>query len=466
MLPRSTLFVALVAASACDTGRQANPVRDAYAAAPRADVRGVAVAFRFPSDGSAQTRLYQLPDLEPVAWRFESGSGRIRTVVGFAEDEDQIYALNAARELIALDLSSGRVSTVDTGVALATLGPTGTPHVVHRDGTVATVQRRRVTPWEARFDSLPRQIWGAARSRFIAEVETVTGRELWYVARDRPTVTHRLPRGMLSVAPWGDVAAVATDSGLYVLEPANGESRRFLPMPRPTMVTFSPSAHRMYVATADGTLRTIERFDLIVLDTLKMPGAIESGRVDPLGRFLLARPAGQDSVWTIDLLAWRQGASYGGTWSSDLPAVARDGTLLLRDGDRVSAIPLNRQPARAQAAGSGDRWLPVSWDPRRPALELTAQTSRQPETGAGQLVYVQVSSTQNPEWAAEFARNLQRAGVLASVLPPSAGQDFYRVVLGPYPNREEAEGTAQKLGLPFWIFSADSTSQPGRDGQF
>jgi cell division protein FtsN len=69
-------------------------------------------------------------------------------------------------------------------------------------------------------------------------------------------------------------------------------------------------------------------------------------------------------------------------------------------------------------------------------------------------VYVQVSVSQNREWSTENAQQLARAGLPARVLAPRSIEDGYRVVLGPYPTRGEAEAIGRKLGRPFWIFQA------------
>ena len=56
----------------------------------------------------------------------------------------------------------------------------------------------------------------------------------------------------------------------------------------------------------------------------------------------------------------------------------------------------------------------------------------------------------------EQADDLTRAGLAARVLPPQHPDDGYRVVLGPYATREQAEATGRRLGRPFWIY------QPGQ----
>jgi len=51
-----------------------------------------------------------------------------------------------------------------------------------------------------------------------------------------------------------------------------------------------------------------------------------------------------------------------------------------------------------------------------------------------------------------MAQQLSRAGLAASVLRPRGPDDGYRVVLGPYATRAQADAIGRKLGRPFWIY--------------
>jgi len=73
-------------------------------------------------------------------------------------------------------------------------------------------------------------------------------------------------------------------------------------------------------------------------------------------------------------------------------------------------------------------------------------------TGSAGPLYVQVSTSQNEAWSAGMAQQLTRAGLAARVLDPKNPDDGYRVVLGPYPTRTQAEAIGRKLGRPFWIY--------------
>ena len=63
---------------------------------------------------------------------------------------------------------------------------------------------------------------------------------------------------------------------------------------------------------------------------------------------------------------------------------------------------------------------------------VTAAADTTPEA----KVFLQVSSSQNPDWADDLANKLKKLGLNASVLKPRREGDAFRVVLGPYDSRE------------------------------
>jgi cell division protein FtsN len=76
------------------------------------------------------------------------------------------------------------------------------------------------------------------------------------------------------------------------------------------------------------------------------------------------------------------------------------------------------------------------------------------DSEAAPSVYLQVSSSQNPSWATELSAKLRAAGLPASVLPPKRSDEAYRVVLGPYASRDQAEETGRKIGMPSFVVTA------------
>ncbi len=460
-MPSRLAFLLALAVLACGREGPPNPVKEAFARAPQSANLGAAVAFQFPATRGRDTRVYRLPGFVQVDWRFEATRRPIRSIVGFAADQDLVYALTDADELAALDLATGRVRVVDTLVAVAALSPTGTPVLVHRDGTVAAVINRSPVPWGVTFSTVPSRVWVAARDRLVATVPQESGRLLQQVGAGQATISQPMPPGEVTVADWADAVAVSTDSALVLLDPADPHGRRSLAMtPAPRFAAFSPSGHRLYVVDGEGGLRSIDRFTLEEVRRLQLPGAAAAARMDPWGRDLLVRPAVGDSIWIVDVISWQLEHTVAGGWDEALPSAAPDGSVLVRRGNRVVCLSGDTlADAGATEDSRGDLWLAGAWDPRKPALEAVAEGGPEAQP-AGQMIYVQVSSTSNPDWAADLAANLRRAGMQASVLPPDRPDEPYRVVLGPYATREEAESTGRRLSMPYWIFTRDTSQTP------
>ena len=441
-----------------------DPVRTAFAAASQDVSLGTPVAFRFPASQGARPRLYRLPSFEEISWRFEAGTSPTRSVVGFAGDQDLIYLVTEANELAGFDLTSGRVYVVDQDVALATMSPAGTPLVVRRDGSIASIRNRTATVWKNALSAPPSAIWGASRDRLLvlspSTDSTDEGRpSLRLLSNGQAAVFQLIPEGPVRVAAWGDVAAVAVDSGVVLIDPEDSSAQALLRFSSaPTVVLFSPSAHRVFVATEDGRLHAVERYSQDVVSRLQLPGRAVDGWMGTWGRHLLLRPEDGDSIWTVDVVEWQLGPTIAASWGDTaFHLMAPDGTLLVRRGNQiVSLVSDSLAPAGDADDPRGDQWMVTAWNPRRPMLEAAASGPSQRPSTAERTIYVQVSSTSNPDWADHLAGNLGRAGMEASVLPPGGPDEPYRVVLGPYATHDEAEQTGRRLGLPFWIYTRDT----------
>jgi len=456
------LLAAALALPACAGEPEPTPVEQAFTASSNNVEPGAAIAFRFPSSGGL-ARLYRLPSLDEVTWRFELGRRRPVRMVGFAFDDDLIYALGTSSEedtydLIALDLVAGRARTIDSGVVASAIGPTGTAFVAKPDGTIGQVQHRTVDLWP---DTLPNpvdSIWAAARGRLIAVQHGVDGRELLYLVRGQSPERLPLPDGAIAMERWGRLAAVVVDSGLITLQPWDSESTRFIAIsPQPRLAAFSASGHKIYVVAGDETLVVVDRFLQAVGASIQLPGRISAIRVGPLGLRALAFSAQEGTIWVVDLIQRRVETTLAGSWDSDLPAIAADGTILVRRaGSLVAFAGEQMEEAGVSDAGTDDLWLVAQWDPRRPALELARDSAQATDESEASFL-VQISSSHNAAWAQALADELSRAGMPATVLAADSVDGFYRVVMGPYSTREEAEASARRLDRPFYIRENTST---------
>ena len=451
---RDHLVSLLVAASvtACGSDSSRNAVKTAFAQRPASQVTAP-VAFRFPEKAGGGVRVYRLPRLDEVAFRFNTPGLAADRILGYSDEDDQIYLVSPRGTLVGLDLGTGRSRTVDSSVAAAIAGPTGTPFVLHTDGSMVKVEHRKVVAWGTRLEEAPAALIGAGRSTLLVEMRSPGKRLLLTLSANRPTVSQVIPEGQVAASPWADVAVIGTDSGLVYVNPAKAERPIFLAMrTRPKALAMSPSSHRIYAAT-EADLTVFDRFGRGELARAALPGPIGEIRPDAFGRYLLLRPALGDSIWIFDVSTNRYIATIRGSWDRDLPTVAADGSILIRRANDVSTVAGDSLTTVGRSRGSGaDRWLTLEWDPRRPALQLAEEAEPSVER-TNELLYVQVSMSQNESWAQDLADNLKRSGLNASVLMPATPDEGYRVVLGPYPTREAADDAGRKLGKPFWVFS-------------
>ncbi len=401
-------------------------------------------------------QVYRLPDLAPV----QTGAGRLPRIdrlIGLDQETDQLFALTLRDELLAVDLLGGRIDTVATQVAAAVLGPDGTLYAIDRAHRVTTLKRRVRRVWPDSLPVTPRELFGAADQRLVVVARGGDGR-LVAASADQPPVASPLPLASdVTATLWGDVVAVAVDSGITLLDPLARRSPAFVRLrDHPRAVSFSPAGHRLYVArrTAPG-LAVLDRFTHDELERVTLPAPAALLRPDPLGRWLLAGPPSADSVWLVDLPSRTLRGLVATPWDADLPAIAPDGTLLVRQADDAVAIDPDSLAERARVqGGAADLWLVSSWRPRGMPVPTAGTAAAAAEASGEGPVYVQVSVSQNREWSTENAQQLARAGLPARVLAPRSLEDGYRVVLGPYTTRTEAEAIGRKLGRPFWIFQA------------
>jgi hypothetical protein len=412
--------------------------------------------------------VYRLPGLAEVPDVVRGRVPAVDGVVGLDPEAEFLYVTTGKHEVLALDLGSARVDTVATAVERAALGPDGTLFTVDSKRRVVSLVRRLRVPWPQPLPSLPRELFGAADQRLVA----VDPPKLITAASDQPATSRAIPAdGDVAVTRWGDLLAVSSDSGVVLMDPLGRREAAFVRLSdHPRALAFSPSGHRIYVTRrTEPGLAAIDRFEHEEIDGIALPLPAAAIRLDPLGRWLLARPTVGDSVWVVDLPVKRLVGAVAGGWRTDLPGVAPDGSLLVRQGNDVVAYRPDSLIETGRAKGAAaDLWTLTAWRPRGAAsgafADVQAATPAATAEGAagdtagaagGGSMYVQVSTSQNEAWSSEMAQQLTRAGLAARVLPPRGPDDGYRVVLGPFATRAQAEAIGRKLGRPFWIY------QPG-----
>lgn len=465
LIPGAALALLLVACGGAEPGPIGRLPADLHSAE-------AASVLQIPRKGG-QAELYGVPALTSLPWEERDRLGSITSLAGTSEDHHAVYLLDAKRQLQELDLRSGRAEPVLTGIRRATVGPSGAIYAVDTAGTVLRVSRGTVSRMRGKLSSQARALVGATGGDILVPVGgNAAGMDVFTTDADPEQVA--LPRGPVSATEWGDLIAVGTDTGLVLYNNTG------LP-PFTTVdidggirsVAFSPSGHRVYVIGKNASRVTIvDRFGRRVMGSISLPGPASELRSDRLGRWVLVRPQSGDSIWVIDAAADRLAGSAPGEWADDLPTVAGLSTLITRVGKDVVARNLAADgfPESGRVdGGAADLWTALAWTPKSDAAEVresTATASGASDSAADttaasaptERVYLQVSSSQNGDWANQLMNQLRQAGLPASVLPPKRSDEPYRVVLGPYKSRAEAEAAAETLGRPSFILQADSTT--------
>jgi hypothetical protein len=253
----------------------------------------------------------------------------------------------------------------------------------------------------------------------------------------------------------------------------------------------TPSGDRLYVAMAgDSGLSVVDRYTESAKASIELPLPPSELRMDALGRYLLARNPKTDSAWVIAIGDNRLVGAVATRWETDLPAVTPDGMLALLGGKDVSFVDPEKLNVKSTVAGGAkDFWYFFAWDGFRPRPQGLDQpvtfpsdslqrdslsaSSTPPNTGATPPAPVVPDTIHPPVTAAtppagftvSFAALLseEKAQQIASLIKvngnpahvvstTTAGSPIFRVVMGPFQTREEADKVGRAAKHEYWIY--------------
>ncbi len=377
--------------------------------------------LRLPAEGGVPI-LYRSHTLTDIPWKRAPDSfPALRRPIGTDLDQRLVFALDRTKQIVGLDLETGK---------------------------------RTAVRWSQKMAGSPRVLFGTLQHDVIALTQGEPP-VLNIMRADLEPAVLDVPSGPAVATAWGDLLAIAAETALVVYEPKADPALRSIDIPGTAQaVAFSPSGHRIYVSGESKRLLEVDRDGEKVRRRITLPGPPQALRSSLYGGWLLARPASLDSVWVVDLTSGKLRGAVAGAWSGDLPTVIGD-VLLLRQGDDVVAFDLKTDlmPEVSRIAhGALDFYLPLPWIPEETGTVLATEGDEADGAAEAAAIYLQVSSSQNPEWAQDFATRLSAAGLAASVLSPRPDEEAYRVVIGPYRTREEADSVGRELGAPYFIY--------------
>jgi cell division septation protein DedD len=258
----------------------------------------------------------------------------------------------------------------------------------------------------------------------------------------------------------------------------------------------TPSGDRLYVLLrASRSLTIIDRYADAIEGTVDLPGTASELRMDPLGQTVLVRPSTGDSVWVVGVGSGKVEGTLQSEWRDDLPAFAPGSVIAtVRGTDVAMTNGSTLEEMNTIKGGASDFWYFFTWNglrPRSADLDRPVTFGSSESTAVDSSAAAATDSTQQPplpirdnqpsmvtpppgmisptekgyvvsfaavlssEKATEVAAGSTINGMHPKVSPAqSGGTTIYRVVLGPYATREEADKVGRDSKRQYWVYEA------------
>lgn len=442
------------------------------------------------------------PALDTTIWRSASRVPPLNRFVAFGAEDGYLAAVDTSGAPVRVDLRVGSVTVArEDTVRAVSSADGGSIYALTAGGDIA-----RYTPSGSDWSftpPLPAQtlfaqpdgsvvVAGARGDRAIVwrvrpPQQTVSDSISFDVGGDERSLGETIERTAGNIGDrvyFGaneDVLAVRTRDLGKALDVSMGDPVR--------AITATPSGDRLFVALeGEEALRIVDRFEEGITGKIALPGVPRALRMDPMGRVLLAQ-GNKDSVFVVSLASDEVMGVVQSEWRGDLPLVLPDAAIAVTRGDDVVfAHPTSLKDMRVVEGGANSFWHTLRWNGFRPraagldqpvqfrtsaprdsadrlpdslraAAESTAvrTDSAAGSTGAGAPPTGQftvsfaaiLDETQARSLAARIRVDGQSPRITTS---ERAGKTLFRVVLGPFPTRPEAERVGKASGQSYWIF--------------
>jgi hypothetical protein len=463
-----------------------------------------AVLIRLVSSGGT-ARAYRWGS-DSILWSSPQRVPALTHTLAFDDAQGSLAYVDARGVPGRLDLRVGSAS------AAATTALTGITSI---DGWAIyglTPKREvsRLTPsgtWTFAPEQQPRGLLPLPDGSLVLLTDVGNRHELRRLHPPEPRVTETasVPHADLLVrTDLGDRLYFLGDSGLAGVRTRDLARTRSVWLPGPALdAVATPSGDRIFVALkGKKSLTVVDRFSEEISGTIDIGTAATALRMDPDGRYLLARDPNGDSVHVIAIGTGRAIGVVRSQWRADLPLVGPDGGLaLLQDNDVVVVDAESHKERTRFLAGAGDLWHLIRWNgfrPRAKGLDVPVSFDSDVDSTGGAGDSVRAAQPSNPlisappparvaipvqpspappaapaiaggakrgtftlsfaallseDRAKTLAASITVDGHPARVVPGiSDGTPVYRVIYGPYDTKDEAERAGKRTGLPYWVY--------------
>ncbi len=496
LLTRRALVAAALAAAACGEPKGLVPVS---AAGSGSQSGPDALVLRAPLTGGTP-HVYAYTHLDSVVWTGSSRTPAIARVLGFDGDAGSLLAVDSHDQPVRLDLRSGAFDQVsDTALLNAVSADGSTVYGTDAKGNV--LRYTTSASWTFTPPQLARAIFPQEDGSLLVAGGHDDATRVWKLfppeskivdSASLPSTWRPLPHEV------GERLYLIVDSGLVSLNARTlhwNPSVRFAA--RIVAAVVSPSGDRVFVVTdSSRALNVVDRYRNAIAARITLPGQASDLRFDPLGRYLLARERGRDSAWVVAIGTYHVLGAVASAWRHDLPFVGPDGAIALAQGkDVVFVDGETLRPANRVRGGAADYWFPFHWNGFRPrqssldvpvsfnlasadsvrtaidaaaadsaaraaqaadSLRQAAGTTVVRDTVVAQVGYnVSFAALLSESHAHDLAAQINVEGQQARVEPlVRNGTTIYRVVLGPYPTRDEADRVGRASQHTYFVYEA------------
>ena len=456
-----------------------------------------AILLRVPSAGGV-VRAYRA-GRDSVLWTSTTRAPATAALIGFDDFQSVVLGRSTDGHAYSVDLRLGSVETLG-GSRLAGVVRTDGGSVFGLDpqGSILRLTAAGTWVWKPphRADEMVPTPDGA-----LIVIQNGAGRtriSRLIPPESRLTDSTEVPASKVVLrTSIGDRLWIVSDSGIIALRTRDLTRALTVRISDPaTVIEATPSGDRLFVATRRPSLRVIDRFAEREIGRIPLPAPALALRIDPDGRYLLVRVAESDSIHVVSIGTSRVITSIAGEWRDDLPLVTPDGRILVVRGADVVHVDAETGRERLRYAdGADDIWLQVRWNGFRPRaagldkpveFEEYAADSAAADSALSAMMaarYGDVSSQplppieehpraplpsggrQGETWnvsfatllgegrAREMAERIRVDGRAARVIAGSRdGIPIWRVVLGPFNSRDDAERAGIAAHLPYWVF--------------
>src|SRR5688500_59531 len=382
--------------------------------------------LRFARAGGP-VRAFAYPKVDSLVWTSRAAAPSVQRVLGFDSDAGSVAALDTKGVPLRVDLRTGDMAReTKARLSYAASQDGNSIYGVAVDGTI-----RRLTPageWRFKPPVSPRELFPQSDGGLLVVADARNGTTVWRMHPPQESLvdTARLPRAQQAIGtPLGDRLYFTVDTGLIGVR-----ARDLAPVPsvrvpqRIRSAVTTPSGDRIYLLTAGSAeLTVVDRYAEEIAARITLPDSSRELRMDPTGRFVLARAAKKDSAWVVAVATDTLVGRVATGWREDLPLVTPDGALALLRGNDVVLVDSDSLEAIRRVAGGGrDLWYFIEWNGFRPRsasldepVQFEGMDTTPPDSGDTLDPF---AATPSPDSIAPTPENIAAPPRVSTTTPP------------------------------------------------